>query len=169
LEIKIAGLFYLILESGVTDLTSNPPPPGDTVREDWLRAVEEEFGPGWARITRRMEEWRVDEVIALRYYQAVEDGWPPPEIADGVKRHYAYSLGQAVADLNQAVDAKDSFWERAHRSAVGRVHSAVYRYHVDRDELGLPLESSPKEIDTARYRRLCARGGWAKPAWAREP
>jgi hypothetical protein len=153
----------------MTGLTCDPPPPGDTIREDWLRAVEEKFGPGMARISRRMEEWRVYEVIALRYYKAVQEGRPPPEIADGVQRFYAWGMGQAVADLNQAVADKDALWERAHRSAVSRVHSAVYRYHVDREQLGLPLESSPDEIDTARCRRLSARGGWAKPAWAREP
>jgi hypothetical protein len=116
-----------------------------------------------------MEEWRVYEVIALRYYQAVQEGRQPPHIADGVERYYAYDLGQAVADFNQAVADKDSFWEHAHRSAMRRVHSAVYRYHVDRDQLGLPLESSPDEISTARHRARRARGSWAKPAWAREP
>ena len=153
----------------MTDQTLDPSPPGDTVREDWLRTMEEKFGPGMARISRRMEEWRVYEVIALRYYQAIEEGRPPPEIADGVQRFYAWGMGQAVADLNDAVTAKDRFWENAHRGMVSRIHSAIDTYQRDRDKLGLPLESSPDQISTARYRALCARGGWAKPAWAREP
>jgi hypothetical protein len=133
--------------------SKSPSSPLDGATEAWLREMEEKFGPGAARISRRMEEWRVYELTALRYYQAVQEGKPSPQIADVVQQSYAWVMGQAVADLNEAAAHKDCFWERAHRSAVSRFHSAVYRYQSDRDELGLPLESSPEEISTAAHHR----------------
>jgi hypothetical protein len=123
----------------------------DDATEAWLREMEETHGPGAAYLSRKMAIWSAYEALALRFYQAIQQRQPPPHIADAVQRFYAWGMGQAVTDLHQAIDHKDRFWERAHRSAVSRIHSAIQRYQNDRDELGLPLDSRPDAIDTAAY------------------
>jgi hypothetical protein len=125
----------------------------DDATEAWLQEIEQNHGPGAARISRTMANWSAYEQLALQFYQAIQQRLPPPHIADAVQRFYAWGMGQAVTDLQQAIDHKDRFWERAHRSAVSRIHSAIQRYQNDRDELGLPFESRPDSIDTAAYYR----------------
>jgi hypothetical protein len=125
----------------------------DDATEAWLQEMEKAHGPGAARISRTMANWAAYEELALRFYRAIEQGQAPPDITDAVERYFAHQMGEAVADLRQANADKDSFWERAHRSAVSRVHAAIHRYRCDRDELGMPPESSPEEISTAVWNR----------------
>src|SRR5262245_33732133 len=147
----------------MTDLTLNPPPPGDTVREDWLRAMEEKFGPGVARISRRMEEWRVYEILALRYFQAIDEGRPPPEIRDGIQRHYAYVMGSNIAQRNKAIaENYGREYERVHSRAISSFHSCVLTWQSYRDALGLPLETSRDDVEAA-YGAHRKRGGWVTP------
>jgi hypothetical protein len=152
----------------ITDQTRDPPPPGDTVDEDWLRAMEEKHGPGWVRIFRRMEEWRVYEIVALRYYQAIDEGRPPPEIRDGIQRHYAYIMGSTIAQRNKAIaENYGREYERVHSRAISSFHSCVNTWQSYRDALGLPLETSRDDVEAA-YGEHRKRGGWVMPppSWA---
>jgi hypothetical protein len=151
----------------MTDLATNPPPPGDTVREDWLRAMENQFGAGAARIARRMEEWRVYEIIALRYYQAIDEGRPPPEIRDGIQRHYAYIMGSAITERNKAIAGNyGRDYERVHERAISSFHGCVNTCQTYRDALGLPLETSRDDVEAA-YGEHRERGGWVTPPLSR--
>jgi hypothetical protein len=109
---------------------------------------------GAARIDRRLREMRAYEDMALRYYQAIRDGHPPPEIPDGIERFYASWMGEAIAEFRQAQRANCNASEEWRLFApISRLHSAVDRYQRDRDKLGLSLDASPEAVTTAIYER----------------
>lgn len=135
----------------------------DDATEAWLREMQEAHGPGATRIFRRMAEWTAYEALALRFYQAVEEGSPPPEIRDGIQRHYAYVMGSTLAQRNKAVaENYGREYERVHQRAISSFHSCVNTWQAYRDALGLPPEASRDDVEAA-YSRHRDRGGWAVP------
>jgi hypothetical protein len=95
--------------------------------------------------------------------RAIEDGTPPPEIRDGIQRHYAYIMGSTLAQRNKAVAEKwGREYERVHERAISSFHGCVNTWQSYRDALGLPLETSRDDVEAA-YGRHRDRGGWAIP------
>ena len=101
--------------------------------------------------------------MALRYFQAIDEDRPPPEIRDGIERHYAYIMGATIAQRNKAVAGNyGREYERVHERAISSFHSCVNTWQTYRDALGLPLESSRDAVEAA-YGEHRDRGGWATP------
>jgi hypothetical protein len=139
------------------------PPLLDDATETWLHEIEATHGPGAARISRRMAEWTAFEALALRFYQAIEEGNPPPEIRDGIQRHYASVMGSTLAQRNKAVAENwGREYERVHERAISSFHSCVNTWQTYRDALGLPIETSRDDVEAA-YGAHRERGGWVTP------
>jgi hypothetical protein len=116
-----------------------------------------------------MAEWTAFEALALRFYQAIEEGNPPPGIRDGIQRHYAYVMGSTVAQRNKAVAENwGREYERVHERAISSFHSCVNTWQTYRDALGLPIETSRDDVEAA-YGAHRERGGWVTPAAPLKP
>jgi hypothetical protein len=100
-------------------------------------------------------EWQVQwhearcavEAISRAYYQAKDAGRKPPEITDGVVRHYAYVMGQTVAWLENVKDDPDPDYRRVHARAITSIHGSIDEWRSLRNKLGLPASFAIEEIE----------------------